>query len=322
VPSFHIDNTKWVNKTEQLDILAELDRHYSIVFDRLDFLRDGGCTSYIAYSHANKYLLKVVSSAFMDTAKQSIDILLYLQRCHFPAPRLVLTVTDMPYFEAATSTGWRTFVLFEFIEGREPILGERVEQIGELVGWLHDIMEGYGGKLTVRNKHFFIDRYMDILRLKHYPERKLAGFIEYGDELWERIKNLPRGYCHGDLHRGNLLYAPSGELYLLDFDTSCNAFPAYDIMVMCDATDYFRFESNGYARSRNVYERFLNGYFRHQTLSNAELVAFDDLIAVRHYQLQATIIEINGLDCVDEGFLDEQLDWLMKWKNQCEKERA
>lgn len=258
----------------------------------------------------------------MDTAKQSIGILLYLQQHHFPAPRLVLTATGAPFFEAATPAGWRMFVLFEFIEGREPDLGEHVEQIGELVGRLHRIMQGYSARLAVRGKHFFIDRYIDILRLKHYPERKLAAFIEYDNALWTRIQDLPRGYCHGDLHRGNLLYTPSGELYLLDFDTSCNAFPVYDIMVMCDATDYFRLESGGYSRSKTIYERFLAGYSRQQTLSSAELGAFYDLIAVRHYQLQATIIEIHGLDCVDERFLDAQLDWLMKWRAQCEQERA
>jgi hypothetical protein len=55
-------------------------------------------------------------------------------------------------------------------------------------------------------------------------------------------------------------------------------------------------------------------------VNELELRAFYDLIAVYHYQLQATIIEIHGLDCVDEAFLDQQLDWLMRWKHQCEQE--
>ena len=36
--------------------------------------------------------------------------------------------------------------------------------------------------------------------------------------------------------------------------------------------------------------------------------------------LQATIIEIYGLDCVDEQFIDNQLNWLLKWKKQSQVE--
>lgn len=31
-------------------------------------------------------------------------------------------------------------------------------------------------------------------------------------------------------------------------------------------------------------------------------------IAIRHYQFQATILELNGLDCIGETFIDWQLD--------------
>lgn len=37
-------------------------------------------------------------------------------------------------------------------------------------------------------------------------------------------------------------------------------------------------------------------------------------VAIRHFQLQATILEIYGINCVDEGFIDGQLYWLNKWQ--------
>ena len=37
-------------------------------------------------------------------------------------------------------------------------------------------------------------------------------------------------------------------------------------------------------------------------------------VAIRHFQLQATILEIYGVDCIDEGFIDGQLYWLNKWQ--------
>jgi len=42
-----------------------------------------------------------------------------------------------------------------------------------------------------------------------------------------------------------------------------------------------------------------------------------DMIAVYHFQFQATIMEIYGYDCVDSDFFDNQYDWLTKWKKQC-----
>lgn len=38
------------------------------------------------------------------------------------------------------------------------------------------------------------------------------------------------------------------------------------------------------------------------------------MLALYHFALQATMIEINGLDCVDEAFFDRQLSWLYQWR--------
>ena len=50
-----------------------------------------------------------------------------------------------------------------------------------------------------------------------------------------------------------------------------------------------------------------------------EEAAFYDLIALYHFALQATIVEVFGMDCVDDEFFDCQLEWLYKWREQCEK---
>ncbi|HBC92711.1 MAG TPA: hypothetical protein DCZ10_07340 [Pelotomaculum sp.] len=57
-------------------------------------------------------------------------------------------------------------------------------------------------------------------------------------------------------------------------------------------------------------------------LSEAEKESFYDFIAIRHYQLQATIVEICGLDCIDKQFIDKQLSWLINWRKQYVKERG
>jgi Ser/Thr protein kinase RdoA (MazF antagonist) len=205
-------------------------------------------------------------------------------------------------------------VLYEFIEGIEPDIDDKAEEIGELTGKLHKIMTDYPGKLIGRSKDFFIDRYISILRQKAYPDKELAKYIKLGDMLWKTVENLPLGYAHGDLHRGNLLLTPEDKIYFLDFDTSCIAPRMFDIMVMCDTSDYFEFKPEDFEHSTTIFKRFLSAYGKYISLTEDEIRAFYDLVAIRHFQLQATIVEIFGLDCIDKEFIDKQLNWLISWR--------
>lgn len=179
------------------------------------------------------------------------------------------------------------------------------------MGRLHKLLNGYPKELILQDYAFFIGRYLEFLRQKGYP--RLSEYAELGEKLWQRVKDLPTGNCHGDLHRGNLLETPDGTIYLLDFDTVCRASIMFDVMVICDMTDYFHLKSADIQTTKEVYERFLTGYAQTRPLSEAERRSFYDWVAIRHFQLQATIVEIYGIDCIDEKFVDMQLDWLKSW---------
>jgi len=78
----------------------------------------------------------------------------------------------------------------------------------------------------------------------------------------------------------------------------------FDTMVMCDMTDYFEFNEQGLSNSINALNEFLVGYRNVSDISDDEVETFCDWIAIRHFQLQATIVELYGEDCVDEQFID------------------
>lgn len=63
-----------------------------------------------------------------------------------------------------------------------------------------------------------------------------------------------------------------------------------------------------------MYREFRSGYAGYHKLSREKTLSFPYWIAIRHFQLQATILEIYGMDCIDEGFIDGQLYWLKKWQ--------
>lgn len=292
-------------------ILELLQKNYDIKIDSITFNRKGGCVSYIVNSGNKKYFLKTIDNAFFDTAIQSIDIQQYLIENDFPMAKIIKTKDSSPYFVYEN----QLFILYEYIDGVEPNLDDNAQEIGEIAGKLHHLMSRYSGKLTTHNKEFFVDRYIDILRKKHYPDEKLNKYIEIGNSIWNSVKDLPCGFCHGDLHRGNLLQTTDDKIYMLDFDTVCFAPQLFDIAVLCDTTDYFNFDKNEFHHTTEIFNQFMKSYGKYNQL-NFDIKQFYEFIALRHFQLQATIVEIYGLDCIDEEFIDKQLDWIKQWRKQ------
>lgn len=292
-------------------ILELLNQNYDISIESVKFHRKGGCTSYIANSGKEKYFLKVIANTFSNTAMQSISIQQYLIENDFPVPEIILTNESKLYFIYEN----HLFVLYEYIDGAEPDLDKNAEKVSQLVGELHRLMSNYRGELTAHNKAFFVDRYIDILKRKHYPDEKLKEYIEIGNALWNNVKDLSFGFCHGDLHRGNLLQTTDNKIYILDFDTACFSPQLFDVAVMCDTTNYFNFDAKEFQHTTEVFNQFMKAYSKYNRLS-FNIKQFYDFIALRHFQLQATIVEIYGLNCIDEKFIDKQLNWIKQWRKQ------
>ena len=285
--------------------------NYGIESPSLEFLREGGGHTYVVNSK-NKYLLKVIGSAFSDTASRSVSIMRYLEGNEFPVPKTILTKGGEAVFETEAKGSKNLIALMDYIEGDEPELEKCAPEVGELVGIFHQLMEKYPEKVAPKGKEFFIRRYLEFLREKNSP--RFAEYEELGERLWDKVKDLPQGNCHGDLHRGNLLQNAEGQIFLVDFDTVCRAPSMFDVMVMCDMTDYFNLKPEDITLTKEVYRKFLSGYSKYHGLSREEILSFPYWVAIRHFQLQATILEIYGIDCIDEGFIDGQLWWLNKWQ--------
>ncbi len=300
-----------LNQNQVESKLPEILRsHYGLQDFSLRFLREGGSRVYLVEGESG-YLLKVIGAAFADTARQSVSVMRFLESRDFPVPKTLLTQSGEALLETSLDGETLLILLQEYIEGDEPDLEVRAPEVGDLVSRLHCLLEQYPDKLVSRGYDFFIGRYLDILRKKNYPG--LSAYEELGRKLWQKVSGQPEGNCHGDLHRGNLLEAADGQIYLLDFDTVCYAPVMFDVMVMCDMTDYFRLNPEDIDRTGRVYEQFLSAYTQRRSLTAAEKQSFPDWVAIRHFQLQATIVETYGPDCIDTQFIDWQLHWLKSW---------
>lgn len=299
-----------MNEQQLQTILSEA---YGIHAPPPDFLRDGGGQTYLVNGNP-KCLLKVIGPAFSETARQSVAIMRYLAERGFPVPRILLTKQGHAVLETSVDGVKSLLVLMEYLDGDEPDLEQDAAKIGALIGRFHRLMAQCPIRPVPRGKDFFIGRYLAFLRQKHDPN--LAAYEKLGARLWEKVETLPQGTCHGDLHRGNLLQSPDGTVYLLDFDTVCRAPRMFDLAVLCDLTDYFRLDPADVRTARRVYRKFLTGYAQDHALSPAEILSFPDWVAIRHFQLQATILELYGVDCIDAKFVADQLAWLRQWQEE------
>lgn len=296
-----------------MELLREVNARYPFAFDRLELLRDSGSLAYAVYGEGRKYFLRQVKPSLAEAAAAGTRVQVFLQKRGFPVPAVHLTKEGEPYVPYEDGL----LVLYDFLEGEDSRPERDIEAIGALVGRLHREMREYTGTLPVRDKQFYIGRYVDILRKKRYSKAK--DYAAYGDALWERLQALPRGYCHGDMYSGNIRRTKDGKLYVHDFDTSCIGFPMYDVALICDATEYFRYAEENLAKSDHLLRRFLPEYERESPISREEAEAFHDLIAMQHFSTQATIVELFGPNCLDDQNIDRQLEWLLRWSRQCQQ---
>jgi Ser/Thr protein kinase RdoA (MazF antagonist) len=188
--------------------------------------------------------------------------------------------------------------------------------IGQQIGELHQVMQQYTEPLIRRTKADYIDDYISIMRELDCDPGQILDLEQYGHELWDRISRLPKHFCHGDLHTGNMIRSRSGEYVLFDFDDASGDYPGMDVAYMSDDTHFNHLHESMYDQTMRQFERFYSGYSRIRTLSDQECSAVSDFIAVRHYQIIARIVRCQGLHTVSKEFCTEQHGWLMKWEKQ------
>jgi Ser/Thr protein kinase RdoA (MazF antagonist) len=296
-----------------------LNTCYPVSVDHLHLHRDMIGYVYIAEGGAKKYIFKLYRSFDTENALRSIVILEYLKEQDYPVVSIVPTRAGVSHVIIDTPQGMSIAILFDYLDGPEPDLKTEIVGLARQVGRLHKIMETYPYPLLYRGKDFYVDRYLAILHELNYPQSRISDLTAYGSECWSRLERLPTGFCHGDLHTGNMSQSAPGCYVLFDFDIASRTHALIDIATLCDDSNFNRFDADAHDRTRVVFERFYQGYRREREISDAEIAAIFDFIPVRHYEIIATITRCQGIEELSRAFLDEQYDWLMRWRDLCER---
>lgn len=300
-----------------------LNTCYPVCVDQLHLHRDMIGYVYIAESAAKdgakKYILKLYRPFDTENALRSISILEYLKQQDYPVVSIVPTRVGASHVVINTPHGMSVAILFAYLNGPQPNRKTEIRDLSRQVGRLHNIMETYPNPLPYRGKDFYVDRYLSILKTLDYPLDRIFDLATYGSECWSRIERLPAGFCHGDLHTDNMRQSAPGRYVLFDFDIASKTHALIDIATLCDASDFNRFDESAYDRTRQVLENFYQGYSQEREINDAEIAAIFDFVPVRHYEIIATITQCQGVDKLSRAFLDEQYDWLMRWRDLCDR---
>jgi len=298
-------------------LLAIINRRYPVEVDRVTLLRE-----MIGYVYAascrddEKYILKLHRPAETANALSGVGVADYLAHEGFPVARIVPSRSGDKWLPIDTPAGRSVGILSVYVAGSEPDVETEITALGGLAGRLHVLMAAYPGHLPRRGKEFYVDRFIELLRSAEYPAGRIHELEQLGERLWDHLRGLPEGFCHGDLHTGNMVRTGPGEYVLLDWDVASEARSVIDVATLCDGTDFNRLESSGYGKTMQRLERFRQGYELARPLSRGELAAVPAFIAIRHFELIATIIGLRQ-ETVSTEFLDEQYHWLLDWEDIC-----
>lgn len=300
-------------------IVNDLNRFYQLDIKHIKLYRDMIGRVYFLQSQDKRYVFKIYRNFKKDDALQTIDILNYLKENSYPVVSVVNTVQNKSNIFVDCSDGSCVGVLYDYIDGIMPNGKQDTKIIGKQIGKLHQLMVSYPHKLINRTKIDYIDDYICIMKEKDFNFGKIIDLQKYGDELWGRINKLPKSFCHGDLHTGNMIKNQSGEYVIFDFDDASGDYPSMDVAYMSDNTNFNQFHESMYDKTMHLYEDFYSGYSKIRELSDREYNSIFDFIAVRHFQIISRIVRCQGLQSLDEKDCYEQYDWLMKWRELCTK---
>ncbi len=305
---------------DQGSLTRFLEHTYGLNLSDISLYRSMIGAVYFLRERDKRFVFKLHRAFDTRAAIQSTEIIDHLRLNDFPVVRIVPTRGNKLYSSVEMPEGNRVGVLFEHIDGKEPdAKGEDIYRIGKLAGRMHRIMDDYDGEIRELGREHYVGRFVKIMRDLFSEKDKVDAMEEYGNELWARLSALPRGFCHGDLHSGNLLKTKDGEIMFFDFDIASNTSPVVDVASICDETGFSTLDLGDIEKTHRTFERFYAGYSQEKQLSPLEKAVILECIALRHYELNGTIpryrLPFEGNHWLNDAYFNRHYTWMMQWRD-------
>lgn len=235
------------------DILACLRREHGLNVTRITFLplgADRGTAVYRAVTDAADYFVKLRSGGFDEMT------ILVPKLLHDQGIRQVIAPLATQSAQLWTPLGDFALTVSPFIEGCDAyevdLIDDQWVEFGRVLNAIHAAQIPATVLERIRREDFSADwrervrRYMGLIEESHFDDpvaAAVAAFLHERRELVERLvvraetlgmvlqrRSLPFILCHADIHAGNLLITPGGQVYIVDWDTLILAPKERDLM--------------------------------------------------------------------------------------------
>jgi len=228
------------------------------------------------------------------------------------------------YVSIKTAEGTRYGALFGYLPGRllARNAGSRninMLRMGELAASLHkaaDHFQPQAQRWTMDFNFLVTETLEGLAPLFTQREKDLAYLHRLADHLQALLDDTPAetldfGLCHGDLHIGNVILDPDGELTLIDFDWSGYCWRIYDL-----ATLWWALRDE---QTAPQWSAVLRGYTRARKLSCQEKSLLPAFVMIREFELLGFHLMMRkhiGDAWLDDNYYDFHMRFIRGWVKQ------
>ncbi|MGE5654682.1 MAG: phosphotransferase enzyme family protein [Bacillota bacterium] len=291
------------------------------------FFRKGICDTYQIQSADGVYYMKVYRAGRRSSldVSEEVRLLNHLLEQGVSVVRPAARLDGGYVNELQAPEGSRYAVLFDAVKGEGEKIDQHRREFGVAVARMHraaDTMTPPYDRQPLDMDALIEENMVPIGRLMARRPEDLRIIREIADRAKDRIVSLlptaspEYGVCHGDLHGGDVLYAPDGSPTLLDFDSSGIGWRAVDLGVyLCH--DWMNTSVEAEAERQRKLALLLDGYQSVRTLSAVELEVIQLTPAIRHIFLMGHVLRHTtshqGWNWANDGFVDWHMKWFRHW---------
>lgn len=279
------------------------------------FFDSGVNDIYVVTANDKKYYLRLgMANRYQrNDYEEEVRILLMMQEHGIAVASPVIRKDGSYVWSVAAPEGERFAILLE--EAKRNDAPKDFYLLGAMIATMHNVTDEQSPKVSraALNREGLITAPLACLqpyllhRTKEYENLKARAYELYDIASQTLRQETPQyGFCHGDLHSGNIFFADCKPVFI-DFDCMGYGYRAYDLCIYAWNEAY---SDKEYLTSKE-WGMILSGYDSIRKMSQEEKELIPAFMAIRQVWLMglhAQVMDINAGCCwFHDGYFTEQI---------------